>query len=200
MKLTRLLLGSTAILTLGIFAAACSGGGGGGGSHKLESGDYSFTPDSTTPVTGDTCFDAGTESALTGVIGGVTLTIVSTNGTTWVLVPPSIAQGFLPPIAGTIDGNNLAATGNVALDATSACNLAISGTIAGVLTADDIFNTDLTLGIDANTTASNGLASNCSSLAGTTIPGTGGLLPFPTLSNPTNGNCALTLHGVTAIQ
>jgi len=190
MNLNKLMLGSTAIATLAIFAAACSSSGGGSKVHKLDSGTYAYTINS---VSNNTCFAAGIPP--TGI--AVNFAITSTNGTTFTLVPPTAAQAFIPPIAGTKTGNALDATGNASAALTSSCTLAITATATGSMTADDEFNADITANLSAATTASNGNPSNCSALAGTTI---GGAIPFPTLSNPTNGTCALTISGAAVYQ
>lgn len=186
----KVILAATAMATIAVFGAACSGSKS-SGPKKLESGEYQYDVATISP---DTCFDASTEALLKtqGLLKFMLTTSNATADGPFTLVPPSVAADIVPPIVGTRTGDALTAAGNLTYDVDSSCSLAISANATGALTADDEFDADIALSISAATTASNGLASNCAHLAGTTI---GGVVPFPTLTPTSNGSCALTLSG-----
>lgn len=186
----KICLFSIAALTLGVAAAACSGGGGGGGGdYSLSSGDYDLD---ITDIPTNTCWPASNPLPIDLTSLALPITIVSTNGSTFQIVMPDAVSAFLPNVEGTIDGNDLDAAGqvnNFALDTAGNCILDIGATAIGELTGDDEFNATVTanLSVDA--------ADTCAAFVGEAIPGTDGLVPFPTLTNGSNGTCSIALVG-----
>lgn len=186
----KLSLFSIAVLTLGVTAAACSGGDDDdGGSYTLSSGEYDLD---ITDIPTNTCWPPSNPLPIDLTSLALPIEIVSTNGNTFQLVMPDAVSSFLPNVEGTIDGNDLNAAGevtNFALDTAGNCILDIAATAIGELTGDDEFNATVTANLHVDATDS------CAEFVGESIPGTNDLVPFPTLTGVSNGDCSIALVG-----
>jgi hypothetical protein len=184
----KTLLTAAAIVSAGVFAAACSGGSD-SKTYTLSSGDYLIQGDE---VTADTCWaDPQVHNALTAI--DLPVAIVSTNGETFLAIGAGITADILPPIAGTIDGNALSANGSGTAHITTACSLQFQGAFTGTLTADDEFDLALTVTLNAAIQNSSGMAaSDCSAFAGEDLPGTP--IPVPAAVS-SNEQCSITMAG-----
>ncbi len=189
MRIKKIFLGITSTIAAGVLVAACSGGEGDDTIYRLDSGTYNFD---TKSLPTDTCFDEDIDT----LIAGIDLEIDiegSEDDTTWTLIPPEAAAGILPPIEGTKDGNTLFAEGSVIASLGSGCILEISAQADGEMTGAGEFDATITANISANVTSS-GNVSDCSAWEGESLPGDLPI-PFPTLSNPANGECDIVLDG-----
>lgn len=188
----KLLLVTAAVLAVAVAASACSGGGTkGGDTYTLSSGDYDFT---VADVPTNTCWPQSNPLPISLVGLSIGIEIVSTNGTSFLLLTPDTLSSFLPPVQGTINGNDLAASGTVtgyALDTAGNCVLDVTADADGELTGDDEFAATITASLTAG--------ADCSAFVGQPIPGTQGLLPFPTLTNGSAGTCSIAIAGEAVI-
>lgn len=185
----KISLFSIAALTLGVAAAACSGGDDDDSTYTLSSGEYDLD---ITDLPTNTCWPTSNPLPIDLTSLALPITIVSTNGSTFQIVMPDAVSAFLPNVEGTITGNDLDASGqvnNFQLDTSGNCILDIAATAVGELTGDDEFNATVTanLSVDA--------ADSCAAFVGEAIPGTDGLVPFPTLTGGSNGTCSIALVG-----
>lgn len=195
MRTKKILLCFTAILAVGVATTACSGDDDDdGGSYTLASGDYDLDV-TDVPAATNTCFPPPDGDALIGLLTATSLPIeiVSTNGTTFQIIMPEIAQAILPSVAGTITGNDLDANGSITgLVVTTDCTMGITAVVDAELVADNAF-TITALTADFTVPAADAAA--CSPLVGETIPGTNDLVPWPALTNGSSGTCSITLIG-----
>lgn len=187
---------TTAVLALGVAASACAGGDDDddGGTFELTSGEYSLD-EITVPAATNTCWPSPMGDALIATLSAVALPveIISTNGTTFSIVMPDIADEILPSVDGTITGNDLAASGNApGLVVGSGCTMSIAATADGVLTDDNEFDVSLT----ANLSVPQADAADCAVFVGESIPGTEDLVPFPILTETSSGTCTVTLDAI----
>jgi hypothetical protein len=185
----KILLLTTAVLALGVAASACSGDDDDdGGSYSLASGDYNLD---ITDLPVNTCWPAGNPLPLDLTSIALPIEIISTSGNTFQIVMPDAVSAFLPNVEGTINGNDLDASGDVVNYAlnTSGCILDIHATAVGELTGDNEFNATVTANLHVEST------DTCADLVGESIPGTNDLVPFPTLTNVSNGDCSISLVG-----
>ena len=184
-------LAATALTTLAVVAAACSGDGGGTGTPQnpgLEEGLYDFT---ITAIDVDTCWEEENLVPPTGV--GIDMNVAGA-GAAFTASVENAARYYLPPLTLARTANDLDVDGTQTLDITPECALAWTASGGGLVTALSTFTLDLSVSINATgVTASNGLASDCRDLSGGDIPDTA--LPFPALSNPTDGSCSLSIAG-----
>ena len=204
MRAKKLLLGITAAAAASIGVAACSGGGGSdGGTHDLDSGEYLYTVDD---IPTNTCYpgNIGDPDGLPIPLEGVELPIdiVADSETTFSLVPPELAQTFIPPIEGTKTGNDLAANGSsnpFFLGSDANCGLSVSAVADGTMTADNTFDATITATLTA--VGSGGNPVDCTAFVGTEIEPTVGLY-FPQLDGPggASGSCTLALDGNAVIN
>jgi hypothetical protein len=184
----KILLLTSAVLALGVAASACSGDDDDDNTYTLDSGEYNLD---ITDLPTNTCWPAGNPLPLDLTSIALPIEIISTSGTTFQIVMPDTVSAFLPNVSGTIDGNNLDAAGNVpnyALD-TAGCILDVSATAVGELTGNNEFNATVTATLHVEST------DTCAQLVGESIPGTNDLVPFPTLTNVSNGDCSIALVG-----
>lgn len=196
MRAHKLFLGITAACAAGVGFAACSGGdGGGGGTHDFDSGEYNFTIED---VPTNSCWPSS--NPLPIPLEGLELPvdIVSTSDTAFTLLPPETAQAFIPPITGTQNGNDLAASGSAdPIFLSNSCGLAVTANAVGELTADNTFDATITATLTA--VGSGGNPVDCTDWIGEDIdPGLG--IPFPTLSGGGTGTCDLALDGYGVIN
>lgn len=182
------------LASLAVVAAACSGGGSKGGS-LLRSGSYAFTADT---VDLDECWPDSQVFPPTGIALPFTLTASSTKGdATLTLTPAANVAAFLPAMTGTRTGTAIFTTGASTVIVATNCTLAIGAQGIGALAGNDLVELSLSASLSADTTASNGLPSNCAAYQGTNYQ----MVPFPTLSpSTTNGTCAFALSGPFARQ
>ena len=185
----KLLLLTTAVLALGVTSASCAGGDDDDDdTYTLSSGEYDLEIDA---VAANTCFPQDLLNLIVGVAFGVD--IVSTNGTSFLLVTPEEIQAFLPPVEGTIDGNDISAAGNVqgVPLGTAGCMMNISATAIGELTANDEFVADLDADLEVPASA----AADCAPYVGEDLPIESPFpIPFPTLTNTSSGTCNVLLE------
>jgi len=195
MRTKKILLGFTAILAVGVTTAACSGDDDDdGGSYTLASGDYDLDV-TDVPAATNTCFPPPDGDSLIGLLTATSLPIeiVSTNGTSFQIIMPEVAQAILPSVEGTITGNVLAADGDITgLVVATNCSMSIVAVVDAELVADNSFSI-AALTVDITVPSSS--AAGCSPLVGETIPGTNDLVPWPTLTAGSSGTCTLTLVG-----
>ena len=187
----RVLLSSTALASLAVLAAACTGSDDGSGSDfELTSGLYEFTIAS---VTNDLCWAEANQVPPEGV-AAIDL-LVSATGAEFSATPSPYARFYLQPLFGAREGDDLIVLiGNGTLTVTSNCDVSVSTSGSGLVTADDVFELSLHADLQAISTGTSG---QCSSVAGETWPGA--TIPFPTLSEPTNGTCSVSFSG-TAVK
>lgn len=184
------------LLSLSVLAAACSGDDGGsttGGENTLTGGPYELTLSS---VENDTCWP---QTALVPPEGvGFVSLLVTASAENVSISPTSAARFWFQPVAGLRDGNEITLDGNGVLTMGTAynCEISVTNTGTGEVTDDDILELTLTAELAATTTGTNG----CASLSGEDWPGsTAPVIPFPMLTNATNGSCSLTFTG-TAVR
>lgn len=184
----RVLLSAASIVSLALFAAACTGGDDGGSQeHDLTGGLYEFT---IAEVTNDLCWAEDGLVPPQGV-GAIDL-LVGTTGTEVSIVASTFARFYFQPVLGPRDGNELGVLlGNGTLTVTSNCDVSVSTSGGGLVTADDVFELSLHADLQAISTGTSG---QCSALAGETWPGA--TIPFPTLTEPTNGTCSVSFSGI----
>ena len=187
----RALLSVTSLGALALVAAACSGSDDGGSSDfGLAGGLYEFTISS---VSNDLCWAEDNLVPPAGV-GAIDL-LVSASNDEFTVSPSTFARFYFQPITGPQDGNDLGVLlGNGTLTVTSNCDVSVSTSGGGFVTADDVF--ELTLHADVQAISS-GTSGQCSNHAGQTWPGA--TIPFPTLTEPTNGTCSVSFTG-TAVK
>lgn len=198
MRTKKIFLGFTAILAVGVTTAACSGDDdddGGSGNYTLESGDYGLNI-TDVPVATNSCFPSPQGDDLIALLTSIELPveIISSNGTSFSIIIPDVADEIIPSVSGTITGNDLAAGGNApGLVVTTGCTMSVSATVDAVLTGDNQF--DLT-GLVADFSVPASDAAACAPLVGQTIPGTEPAnVPWPALTNGSSGTCSITLVG-----
>lgn len=105
---------------------------------------------------------------------------------------PSLSDG-LGPMSGRIAKDGAYEISSFAPYAlTTGCTLGVSTFVTGMGFSKTLATFRLTAAFDANTTASNGFPSDCSAFEGETVDN----FPFPTLSDPANGACSITVEGV----
>lgn len=183
-------LAVASLLAALVTVAACSGDDGGTGTPGtpgLEAGLYDFT---ITAVESDACWEEDNLVPPTGV--GIDMDV--TAGEPFTATAENSARYYLPPLTVARTANTLAADGTQEIVVTSACTLAWTASGGGLVTAANQFNLDLSVTITAaGVLASNGSPSDCRDLAGGDFPGTA--IPFPALSNATNGTCSLGFAG-----
>lgn len=184
----KILLLTSAALALGVAVSACSGDDDDAGNYTLDSGAYNLD---ISDIPTNTCWPTSNPLPLDLTSIALPIDIISTSGDSFQIVMPDAVSSFLPNVEGTIIGNDLDASGDVigyALN-TSGCILNINATAIGELTGDNEFNATVTANLSVNST------DTCVDLVGEPIPGTNDLVPFPTLTNVTNGTCSIALVG-----
>ena len=185
MMAKKLFLFTTAIVAVGLSGTACSGGGDDDDddTYTLSSGAYNLE---ISEIPNNTCWPPANPLVVLAPGVSFPVDIISTNGESFILVTPEEVQAFLPPVEGTIDGNDLAADGSVTdfpvPNQVTDCELDLTMTADGVLTGNDEFDATLV----ANLTA----GPECDP----DIDIENGLVPFPTLTETTAGTCSLTLE------
>lgn len=191
MLLRRALLLASSLAAAASFATACSGRGGTGGrTYLLGGGTYELT---IAGVASDSCWPADDLVPPAGV-AAIDL-LVTASGENVTIVPNPAARFYFQPLAGAHVENDLPGLfGNGTLVATTGCSVAVTTSGGGLVTADDLFTLSLTAALQA---MSAGTAGGCAALQGGTWPGA--TIPFPTLTEPTNGGCAVSFEG-TAVR
>lgn len=192
----RACLAAVLLLSLSLLASACSGeddGTTGGGANALGGGSYELTLSS---VTNDTCWPQTTQVPPEGA-GFVSL-LVSASDANVTISPSAAVRFWFQPVQGLREGNDVTLDGNGVLTMGTAanCSISVTNTGTGEVTADDTLDLTLTAELDATTTGTNG----CASLEGGDWPNqTAPVIPFPMLTNATDGTCSLTFTG-TAVR
>lgn len=186
MMAKKLFLLTTAIVAVGFSGTACSGGDDDDdddGTFTLNSGAFNLE---VTDIPNNTCWPASNPIAVLAPGISFPIDIISTNGQSFILLTPEEVQAFLPPVEGTITGNDLAADGSVedfaVPNQVGNCLLDLDMTADGTLTGNDEFDATLTANLD--------VGPSCDP----DVDIENGLIPFPTLTNTTAGTCTLTLE------
>lgn len=186
----RTLLSVTSLGALALVAAACSGSDDGGSPDiDLAGGLYEFTISS---VSNDLCWGEDNLVPPEGV-GAIDLLVTATDAEIS-LSPSTAARFYFQPVVGTREGDDFLLIGNGTLLVTSNCDVSVSTSGSGLVTDENEFELSLTAELQAISTGTSG---QCSTHAGQTWPGA--TIPFPTLSEPTNGTCSVSFTG-TAVQ
>lgn len=187
----RILLSSVSLVALALVAAACSGGDDDdAGAFDVTGGLYELTLSS---VVNDQCW-ADDNLVPPLAVGAIDL-LVSATDAEFSVVPSNAARFYFQPVIGSRDGNDLLVLlGNGTLLVTSNCSVAVSTSGGGLVTGENEFELLLTATLEAMST---GTAGGCAAFTGETWPGA--TVPFPTLTEPTNGTCTVTFGG-TAVQ
>lgn len=105
---------------------------------------------------------------------------------------PTLSDGLVPMTGSIANDGGYEIAGFAPYALTTGCTLGVATSVTGMGISKTLATFRLTAAFDANTTAMNGLPSDCSAFEGETVDN----FPFPTLSDPASGACSITVEGI----
>ena len=157
--------------------------------YDLASAPYLLTYQA---VTVDSCFPPGFGASR----GSTDLLSIAVQGSSAQVGRFGALAALTSDLTGNYRSNELVVMSRRRLVISTACELEVLSALSGaVFSPAPQLSVGYGVTFDANTTTSAGLPSRCQAYPGTTVNG----VPFPTLSNPTNGTCSYGLEGTATL-